>query len=110
MNIYVNNLPRQTSDDELRRLFEVFGKIMSVNIIRDKFSDESRGFGFVEMPKRLEAEAAISALNGKEFMGQALSVNEARPKSEKSSRGKGFGGGRRGSSGGYQGGGRGGRR
>ena len=111
MKIYVSNLSRQASDEELRGLFEAFGKIMSVNIIRDRFSSESRGFGFVEMPKRLEAEAAIGALNGKEFMGQSLSVNEARPKSDKSSRGKSFGGGgRRGSSGGYQGGGRGGRR
>ena len=111
MKIYVSNLSRQASDEELRGLFGAFGKIMSVNIIRDRFSSESRGFGFVEMPKRLEAEAAISALNGKEFMGQSLSVNEARPKSEKGPRGRSFGGGgRRGSSGGYQGGGRGGRR
>ena len=108
MNIYVGNLPRQASEDDLRQAFEAFGKIMSVSIIKDKFSGESKGFGFVEMPKRLEAEAAMTALNGADFKGQPLTVNEARPKSDNDRRG-GFGGGHRGG-GGYQGGGRGGRR
>jgi len=110
MNIYISNLPRQASEDDLRQLFEPFGKIMSVNVIKDKYSGESRGFGFVEMPKRLEAEAAIAGLNGKDLMGQALAVNEARPKSDKGSRGGYGGGGHRGGGGGYGEGGRGGRR
>lgn len=111
MNIYVGNLARQASEDDLRPLFEPFGKIMSVNVIKDKFSGESKGFGFVEMSKKSEGEAAIQALNGKDFMGQALTVNEARPKSESGGRRGGFGGGgHRGGGGGYSGGGRGGRR
>ncbi len=106
MNIYVGNLPRQATEDDVRPLFEPFGKIMSVNIIKDKFSHESRGFGFVEMSKKSEGEAAIEALNGNEFMGQALTVNEARPKSEgHDRRGGGYGGGgRRGGGSGYGGG------
>lgn len=121
MNIYVGNLPRQASEDDLRPLFEPFGKIMSVNVIKDKFSNESKGFGFVEMSKKSEGQAAIEALNGKDLMGQALTVNEARPKSEGGPRrsgggggygggNRGFGGGNRGGGGGYGGGGRGGRR
>lgn len=96
MNIYVGNLPREATDDDLKQAFEAFGKVMSVNIIKDKFSGESRGFGFVEMPKRTEAEAAIAGLNGKDLKGQTISVNEARPKAD-----TGHGGGR----GGYGGGG-----
>jgi len=113
MNIYVGNLPRQAKEDDLRPLFESFGKIMAVNVIKDKFSGESKGFGFVEMSKKSEGEAAIEALNGKDFMGQALTVNEARPKSESGGRrtGGGYGGGgHKGGGGGYGGGGRGGRR
>lgn len=116
MNIYVGNLPRQATEDDIRQAFEAFGKTMTVSIIKDKFSGESKGFGFVEMPKRLEAEAALAALNGKEFMGQAITVNEARPKSDNNRRGGGgYGGGggggyRGGGGGGYSGGGRGGRR
>ncbi len=120
MNIFVGNLPRQASEDDLRPLFEPFGKIMSVNVIKDKFTKESKGFGFVEMSKKSEGEAAVEALNGKELMGQKITVNEARPKSESGGRrsggggggyGGGYGGGNRGGGGGYGGGGgRGGRR
>jgi cold-inducible RNA-binding protein len=113
MNIYVGNLSRQASEEDLRPLFEPFGKIMSINIIKDKFTGESRGFGFVEMSKKSEGEAAIEALNGKDLLGQAITANEARPKSETGGRrsGGGFGGGHRGGGGGYGGGGgRGGRR
>ena len=110
MNIYVGNLPRSASEDDVRPLFEPFGKIMAINIIKDKFSGESKGFGFVDMAKKSEGEAAIEALNGKELKGQTLTVNEARPKSESGGRRGGFGGGNRGSSGGYGGSGRGGRR
>jgi RNA recognition motif-containing protein len=109
MNIYVGNLPRKAGEDDLRPVFEPFGKIMSVSVIKDKFTGESKGFGFVEMSKKSEGEAAIEALNGKDFMGQALTVNEARPKSDSGGRsGGGFGGGGRrpgGGGGGYGGGG-----
>lgn len=104
MNIYVGNLARQATEDDVRKEFEPFGKLLSVKVIRDKFSGESRGFGFVEMPKRLEAEAAIAALNGKDLLGQSMAVNEARPKSDSGHRSGGFGrGGSRGG-GGYGGG------
>jgi len=107
MNIYVGNLARQTSEDDLRQAFEGFGQVESVNIIKDKFSGESRGFGFVEMPSKDEAQKAIEEMNGKDLMGRAVNVNEARPKTNRrDSRG---GGGRRGGFGG-SGGGRGGRR
>jgi RNA recognition motif-containing protein len=108
MNIYVGNLPRQATEDELRTAFEAFGKVMSANVIKDKFSGESKGFGFVEMSKTSEGKAAIEAMNGKDFLGQAITVNEARPKSESGSRGGGggYGGGNRGGGGGYGGGGR----
>lgn len=108
MKLFVGNLSREAGDSDLQQLFEPFGKIMSVNVIKDKFSGESKGFGFVEMSKKSEAEAAIEALNGKELMGRALTVNEARPKSEsggRGGRGGGFGGGHRGGGGGYGGGG-----
>lgn len=112
MNIYVGNLPRKTTEDELRQAFQAFGEISSVSIIKDKFSGDSKGFGFVEMPNKAEAAAAMEGLNGKDFMGQSLTVNEARPKTDSGRRsGGGFGGGGgRGGSGGYGGGGRGGRR
>lgn len=103
MNIYVGNLSREVIEDDLRQAFEAFGQITSVNIIKDKFSGQSRGFGFVEMPGRAEAQAAITGLNGKELKGRTLSVNEARPQSER--REGGGGGGSRGGRGG--GGGRG---
>jgi len=80
MNIYVGNLSPDMSEDSLRQLFEAFGQIESVSIVKDKFSGQSRGFGFVEMPSAHEAQAAIGSLNSKSVNGQALSVNEARPK------------------------------
>ncbi len=117
MNIFVGNLPRQAGEDDLRPLFEPFGKLMSVKIITDKFTNESKGFGFVEMSKKSEGQAAIEALNGTELMGQKITVNEARPKSDSGGGrrsggryGGGGGGGNRGGGGGYGGGGRGGRR
>ena len=97
MKIYVGNLPRVTSEEELRKAFEAHGEVISVAIIKDKFSGESRGFGFVEMPDNTAAQAAFAAMNGKDFGGRTLNVNEARPKPEGSSRGGprrsgGFGG------------------
>ncbi len=97
MNIYVGNLSRDVSDSDIQKAFEAFGKVASVNIIKDKFSGESRGFGFVDMPSKDEAQAAIAGMSGKEFMGRALNVNEARPRTDRSDRGGGGrgGGGRR---------------
>lgn len=82
------------SEAELREAFQAFGEIQSCNIIKDKFTGESRGFGFVEMPNKAEAEKAISALNGKDMKGRTINVNEARPRTDRP-RGGGFGGGRR---------------
>ncbi|MCD6391752.1 MAG: RNA-binding protein [Dehalococcoidia bacterium] len=98
MNIYVGNLSRETTEDELRQAFETFGEVSSVSIIKDRYSGESRGFGFVEMATKSEAEAAISGLNGTSLGERTLSVNEARPRSEGGRRpygGGGFGGGGR---------------
>ncbi|MBM4423872.1 MAG: RNA-binding protein [Chloroflexi bacterium] len=96
MNIYVGNLPRATTEDELRTAFEAFGRVSSASIIKDKFTGESRGFGFVEMPEKNEAQAAIAAMNGKEFGGRTLTVNEARPREERPRTGGGSWGDRRG--------------
>jgi RNA recognition motif-containing protein len=91
MNIYVGNLSREVAEEDLRQAFAAFGEVGSVTIIKDKFSGESRGFGFVEMPTKAEAQSAITGLNGKELKGRNLNVNEARPRPE-----GGRGGGRRG--------------
>jgi len=104
MNIYVGNLSYGTNEDSLRQTFEPFGEVSSAAVIKDKYSGESRGFGFVEMPSKEDAEKAIAELNGKELDGRALTVNEARPRTERRGGGGGGGGGRRGG-GGYGGGG-----
>jgi len=91
MNIYVSNLSPKVTEEDLRQAFEAFGQVTSAKIITDKFSGGSRGFGFVEMPAKAEAQSAINDLNGKELKGQALNVNEARPRPEDRR-----GGGRRG--------------
>jgi RNA recognition motif-containing protein len=95
MNIYIGNLSRDVSEDDLKQAFEAFGQITTVNIIKDKFSGEPRGFGFVEMPSKAEGQSAIEGLNGKDLKGQSLNVNEARPRSEDSRGGGRRGGGRR---------------
>ncbi|MHC4423920.1 MAG: RNA recognition motif domain-containing protein [Planctomycetota bacterium] len=105
MNIYVGNLSREVTEDDLKQAFEAFGQVESANVIKDKFSGESRGFGFVEMPSKNEAQSAIDGLNGKDLMGRVVNVNEARPKTENrrgggGRRGGGFGGGGRGGFGG----------
>ncbi len=82
MNIYVGNLLKDVTEEDLRQTFEAFGQVASVAIIKDRFSGESRGFGFVEMPVKAEAQAAIAGLNGKDLKGRTLNVNEARPRSE----------------------------
>ena len=93
MNIYVGNLSFDVAEDELKEAFGAFGAVESVNLIKDKFSGKSRGFGFVEMPSQEEAQAAIAGLNGKDLKGRELKVNEARPREDR--RGGGGGGGGR---------------
>ncbi len=82
MNIYVGHLSSEVTEEDLRKAFEDYGQVASVKIIMDKFTGVSRGFGFVEMPSKSDAESAISGLNGTELMGQPLTVNEARPRSD----------------------------
>ncbi|MBN2413060.1 RNA-binding protein [candidate division KSB1 bacterium] len=82
MNIYIGNLSIKVSEDDLRKSFEAFGQTESVSIVKDKYSGESRGFGFVEMPSKNDAQLAIDGLNGKDLKGQKINVNEARPKSD----------------------------
>lgn len=93
MNIYVGNLSYKINEDDLRSAFEAFGQVESAAIIKDKYSGQSKGFGFVEMPSAEEAQSAISSLNGKELKGRPIKVNEARPRSD-NRRGRGGGGGR----------------
>ena len=83
MNIYVGNLPREANEEDLRQAFEAFGEVTSAKIIKDKFTGDSRGFGFVEMPNSSEAQAAISELDGKDLKGNNLKVNEARPRGDR---------------------------
>ena len=90
MNIYVGNLPFEATDEALETAFTAYGEVSSARVIIDRFSGRSRGFGFVEMSTDAEAQAAIAALNGKDFQGRALTVNEARPRVD---RGGGDGGG-----------------
>ena len=99
-NIYVGNLSYEATEDDLRQAFSAHGEVSSVSIIMDKMTGRSRGFGFVEMPDKNQANAAIQALNLQEVRGRAITVNEARPKTEggpRSAAGSGrggFGGGR----------------
>lgn len=106
MNLYVGNLSYRLSEDELKEAFEEFGQVASCTIIKDRVTGESKGFGFLEMPERSEAEAAISGLNGKDLKGRKLNVNEARPRENRPAGGGGGGmGGRREGRGGMGGGG-----
>lgn len=89
-NIYVGNVSFQTTEQEIRSLFEAYGSVDRVHIVTDRDSGQPKGFAFVEMPNDAEGDRAIGALNGKEVGGRALNVNVARPKSEG---GRGFGGG-----------------
>jgi RNA recognition motif-containing protein len=83
MNIYVGNLSFDASEEDLQKLFSGFGQVSSVTIVRDKYSGQPRGFGFIEMPERSEAQAAIENLNGKELLGRAINVSEARPRTDR---------------------------
>ena len=89
MNIFVGNLAEEISEDDLREVFGAFGQVESVNILKDRFSGKSKGFGFLKMPSEDEAKAAIQENNGKDLKGAALRVDEAHPRP--------VGGGRRGS-------------
>jgi RNA recognition motif-containing protein len=80
MNLYVGNLPYRITEDQLRAAFEEFGTVSSCAIVKDKVTGQSKGFGFLEMPERSEAEAAMGNLNGRELMGRKINVNEARPR------------------------------
>src|SRR5271157_3364334 len=93
MNIYVGNLSFDAGEADVRQLFEAHGQVASVSVIEDKFTGRPRGFAFVEMPTDAEAQAAIAALNSKDFKGRPLTVNEARPRTERSRGGSGGGGG-----------------
>jgi RNA recognition motif-containing protein len=95
MNIFVGNLSQAITEDDLRQAFEAFGEVASINVIKDKFSGKPRGFGFIEMPAKAEAQSAINGLNGSELKGQRLNVNEARPRDEGRRGGRRQGGGRR---------------
>lgn len=103
MNIFVGNLTNDVTEEDLTNLFSEFGQVKSVKIIRDMFTQQTKGFGFVEMPGLAEAQKAINDINTKEFKGKKLVVNEARPKTDTRKRfngGHGGGGGRPGGSGG----------
>ncbi|WP_462319954.1 RNA recognition motif domain-containing protein [Halochromatium sp.] len=98
MNIYVGNLAYSVTQDELREAFGAYGEVESANLIMDKFTGESKGFGFVEMPNNSEADAAIKALNEQPMKGRPIRVNQAKPRAERGGRpggGGGAGGGRR---------------
>lgn len=106
--LYVGNLSYNVGDSELQELFSTFGTVSSAKVITDRDTGRSKGFGFIEMGTNDEANAAIAALNGKEIDGRALTVNEAKPKTDNGGGRGGFGGGRGGYGGGGGGGGYGG--
>ena len=87
MNIFVGNLTFGVTDSELREAFAAHGQVASANVIVDKFTGKSRGFGFVEMPNAEEAKAAIAAVNNKDLKGRAIRVNEAQPRTDRPARG-----------------------
>jgi RNA recognition motif-containing protein len=88
MNIYVGNLSSNATDETIRQAFESFGQVTSARIIKDKYTGQPRGFGFVEMLEQAQAQAAINSLNGKEILGKQISVNEARPRADQGRSGR----------------------
>jgi len=90
MNIYVGNLSYEITDDEVRDIFSPHGEVSSVSIIKDKYSGQSKGFGFVEMPNQAEAEEAIKTLNESDLKGRNIKVNQAKPKEERPKRRTGY--------------------
>jgi len=107
LNIYVGNLAYEVTEEELREEFTAFGEVSSINIIKDKYSGQSKGFGFVEMPTLSEGQAAITGLNGKILQNRQLAVSGARPRTDNRGRGSYGGSGGRGGRSGGRGGGRG---
>ena len=93
MNIYVSNIPYQTTEEEMRDAFAAFGTVSSARIIKDKMTGKSRGFGFVEMGSEDEARTAIEGMNGAELSGRKINAREARPREEGQGGGNGGGGG-----------------
>jgi len=91
MNIYIGNLPHASTEEEVRSIFENHGQVTTVKIITDKFTGNSKGFGFIEMPNANEAKAAIEALNGTEVGGRRVRVNEAQPRESRPQRPNGGG-------------------
>ena len=89
MNIYVGNLSNDATDETIQKAFEAFGQVISARVIKDKYSGQSRGFGFVEMPVQSQAQTAIKSLNGKEHLGKQITVSEARPRSDQGRTGGG---------------------
>jgi len=110
MKIYVGNLAHSVTDQQLQDLFATYGQVKTANVIKDKFSGQSRGFGFVEMMEKTEGENAIAELQGKDFEGRAIRVSEAHDRQERRPSSGGFRSGGRGGSGGGTGGGFGGSR
>ena len=90
MNMYVGNLSFSVTEDDLKSVFSELGEVVSVNIIKDKYSGKSKGFGFVEMPNNSEADKAIKSLNGSQLQGRDIKVNQATPRGERSSRRRRF--------------------
>ncbi|MGA7145199.1 MAG: RNA-binding protein [Desulfobacterales bacterium] len=82
MNIYVGNLSHEATEENLKEAFEAYGEVNTVKVIKDNYTGRSKGFGFVEMPAKAEAQSAIEGLNGKDLKGRSLNVSEARPRSE----------------------------
>jgi RNA recognition motif-containing protein len=105
MKLYIGNMSYDVQEDDLRQTFGEFGEVTSANIIMDKITHKSKGFGFVEMSSKEEAQAAIAGLNGKDFKGRTVTVNEAKPQTKNSGGRGGSGGGRGGNKGGFGGGG-----
>jgi cold-inducible RNA-binding protein len=95
-NIFVGNLSFTATEDSVRSMFEAYGAVERVSIVTDRDTGQPKGFGFVEMTNDAEAERAIAALSGTELNGRALTINEARPKTERTGGGGGYGGARRG--------------
>lgn len=86
MNIYVGNLSYSVTESDLKDAFSQFGQVSSVSVVTDKFSGQSKGFGFVEMPSNAEADAAIKALNERDLKGRSIKVNQAKPREERPAR------------------------
>lgn len=103
MDIYVGNLAYATTDEGLKAAFAAYGEVTSARVVADRMTGRSKGFGFVEMPDRAQAQAAIDALNGQPLDGRPVKVNESQPKPPREERRGGFGGGRRGGFGGGRG-------